>query len=150
MSDAYTGGAHSAAPPPPSEAEQRAANNSVGELLSDVTRNLSTLMRQEVALAKAELTESGKNAGKGAGMFAGAAVGGHFVLLFLSLALMWGLDVLMPIGWAAVIVAVIWGIIAAILAAMGKKEIKQIRGLPTTAETIKEIPPTLKPGEQTP
>ncbi|WP_159617428.1 phage holin family protein [Arthrobacter zhaoguopingii] len=150
MSDAYTGGAHSAAPPPPSEAEQRAANNSVGELLSDVTRNLSTLMRQEVALAKAELTESGKNAGKGAGMFAGAAVGGHFVLLFLSLALMWGLDVLMPIGWAAVIVAVIWGIIAAILAAMGKKEMKQIRGLPDTAETIKEIPPTLKPGEQTP
>jgi hypothetical protein len=122
----------------------------VGELLSDVTRNLSTLMRQEVALAKAELTESGKNAGKGAGMFAGAAVGGHFVLLFLSLALMWGLDVIMPIGWAAVIVAVIWGIIAAILAAMGKKEMKQIRGLPTTAETIKEIPPTLKPGEQTP
>ncbi|RJU02294.1 phage holin family protein [Arthrobacter frigidicola] len=150
MSDAYTGGAHSAAPPPPSEAEQRAANNSVGELLSDVTRNLSTLMRQEVALAKAELTESGKNAGKGAGMFAGAAIGGHFVLLFLSLALMWGLDVIMPIGWAAVIVAVIWGIIAAILAAMGKKEMKQIRGLPTTAETIKEIPPTLKPGEQTP
>ncbi|WP_294563106.1 phage holin family protein [uncultured Arthrobacter sp.] len=150
MSDAYTGGAHSAAPPPPSEAEQRAANNSVGELLSDVTRNLSTLMRQEVALAKAELTESGKNAGKGAGMFAGAAVGGHFVLLFLSLALMWGLDVIMPIGWAAVIVAVIWGIIAAILAAMGKKEMKQIRGLPTTAETVKEIPPTLKPGEQTP
>lgn len=150
MSEPYTGGAHSAAPPPPSEAEQRAANNSVGELLSDVTRNLSTLMRQEVALAKAELTESGKNAGKGAGMFAGAAVGGHFVLLFLSLALMWGLDVIMPIGWAAVIVAVIWGIIAAILAAMGKKEMKQIRGLPTTAETIKEIPPTLKPGEQTP
>jgi Flp pilus assembly protein TadB len=150
MSEPYTGGAHSAAPPPPSEAEQRAANNSVGELLSDVTRNLSTLMRQEVALAKAELTESGKNAGKGAGMFAGAAVGGHFVLLFLSLALMWGLDALMPIGWAAVIVAVIWGIIAAVLAARGKKEMKQIRGLPTTAETMKEIPPTLKPGEQTP
>jgi len=150
MSEPYTGGAHSAAPPPPSEAEQRAANSSVGELLSDVTRNLSTLMRQEVALAKAELTESGKNAGKGAGMFAGAAVGGHFVLLFLSLALMWGLDALMPIGWAAVIVAVIWGIIAAVLAARGKKEMKQIRGLPTTAETMKEIPPTLKPGEQTP
>jgi uncharacterized membrane protein len=72
------------------------------------------------------------------------------VLLFLSLALMWGLDALMPIGWAAVIVAVIWGIIAAVLAARGKKEMKQIRGLPTTAETMKEIPPTLKPGEQTP
>ena len=92
---------------------------------------------------------SAKKAGKGAGMFAGAAVGGHFVLLFLSLALMWALGSLMPLGWAALIVAVLWGIVAAVLAAMGKKEMKQVKGLPQTAETIKEIPPTLKPGEQT-
>jgi Flp pilus assembly protein TadB len=149
MSEAYTGGAHQAAAPLPTEAEQRSADASVGELLGEVTRDLSKLMRQEVALAKAEATESAKKAGKGAGMFAGAAIGGHFVLLFLSLALMWGLDVLMPIGWAAVIVAVIWGIIAAVLASKGKKEMQQVKGLPQTAETVKEIPPTLKPGEQT-
>lgn len=147
MSEAYTGGAHQASAPPPSEAHQRAEDSSLGELFSDLTRNLSKLMQQEVALAKAEATESAKNAGKGAGMFAGAAVGGHFVLLFLSLALMWGLGALMPLGWAAVIVAVVWGIIAAILAALGKKEMKQVKGMPHTAETIKEIPPTLKPGE---
>jgi hypothetical protein len=149
MSEAYTGGAHQAAAPLPTEAEQRSANASVGELLGEVTKDLSKLMRQEVALAKAEATLSAKNAGKGAGMFAGAAVGGHFVLLFLSLALMYGLAALMPIGWAAVIVAVIWGIIAAVLAARGKKEVQKVKGLPQTAETIKEIPPTLKPGEQT-
>ncbi|MBG6215791.1 hypothetical protein IWX75_000228 [Arthrobacter sp. CAN_A6] len=148
MSEAYSGGAHPAAPPPPSDAEVLAANHSVGELFSETTKNLSLLMRQEVALAKAEATESAKNAGKGAGMFAGAAVGGHFVLLFLSIALMWGLGALMPLGWAAVIVAVIWGIIAAVLASMGKKEMKKVKGLPQTAETVKEIPPTLKPGEE--
>ncbi|MCU1633096.1 MAG: hypothetical protein JWM61_1748 [Micrococcaceae bacterium] len=149
MSEAYTSGAHQAAAPLPTEAEQRSADATVGELLGEVTKNLSKLMRQEVALAKAEATESAKVAGKGAGMYAGAAIGGHFVLLFLSLALMWGLDALMPIGWAAVIVAVIWGIIAAVLAAKGKKEMQQVKGLPQTAETVKEIPPTLKPGEQT-
>ncbi|WP_051477350.1 phage holin family protein [Arthrobacter sp. Br18] len=150
MSEAYSGGAHPAAPPPPSEAEVMSANLSVGEILSETTRDLSKLMRQEVALAKAEATESAKEAGKGAGMFAGAAVGGHFVLLFLSIALMWGLGALMPLGWAAVIVAVLWGIIAAVLASMGKKEMKKVKGLPLTAETVKEIPPTLKPGEESP
>ncbi|MBG6225265.1 hypothetical protein IWX63_001837 [Arthrobacter sp. CAN_A2] len=149
MSEAYTSGAHQAAAPLPTEAEQRSAGSSVGELLGEVTKDLSKLMRQEVALAKAEATESAKKAGKGAGMYAGAAVGGHFVLLFLSLALMWGLGAFMPLGWAAVIVAVIWGIIAAVLASKGKKEMQQVKGLPQTAETLQEIPPTLKPGEQT-
>lgn len=123
---------------------------SLGTLLSEVTGDLSTLMRQELALAKAELRESGSKAGKGAGLFGGAGVAGHFVLLFLSLALMWGLAELVGLGWAAVIVAVIWAIVAAVLALQGKKEMKQIRGMPQTAETVKEIPPTLKPGEHTP
>ena len=132
---------------PPSEAHQKADNTSLGDLLGEVTRDLSTLMRQEVELAKAEAKQSATKAGKGAGMFAGAGVAGHFVLVFLSLALMFALGALMPLGWAAVIVAVIWGIIAAVLAAMGRKELKQIKGLPQTGETLSEIPPTLKPGE---
>jgi hypothetical protein len=132
---------------PPSAAHQKADNASLGELLGDVTRDLSTLMRQEVELAKAELKQSATKAGKGGGMLAGAGVAGHFVLLFLSLALMFALGALMPLGWAAVIVAVIWGIIAAILASIGRKELKQIQGMPQTSETLSEIPPTLKPGE---
>jgi hypothetical protein len=101
---------------PPSEAHQKADNASLGELLGEVTRDLSTLMRQEVELAKAEAKQSATKAGKGAGMLGGAGVAGHFVLIFLSLALMFALGALMPLGWAAVIVAVIWGIIAAVLA----------------------------------
>ncbi|WP_461173203.1 phage holin family protein [Arthrobacter sp. Z1-9] len=133
--------------PPPSEAHVKADNASLGELLGDVTRDLSTLMRQEVELAKAEAKQSATKAGKGAGMLGGAGVAGHFVLVFLSLALMFALGALMPLGWAAVIVAVIWGIIAAVLASMGRKELKQIKGIPQTTETLSEIPPTLKPGE---
>jgi hypothetical protein len=132
---------------PPSEAHQKADNASLGELLGDVTRDLSTLMRQEVELAKAEAKQSATKAGKGAGMLGGAGVAGHFVLVFLSLALMFALGALMPLGWAAVIVAVIWGIIAAVLASIGRKELKQIKGMPQTGETLSEIPPTLKPGE---
>ena len=133
--------------PPPSAAHVKADNASLGELLGDVTRDLSTLMRQEVELAKAEAKQSATRAGKGAGMLAGAGVGGHFVLLFLSLALMFALGALMPLGWAALIVAVIWAIIAAVLASIGRKELKAIKGLPQTSETLSEIPPTLKPGE---
>ena len=132
---------------PPSAAHVKADTASLGELLGDVTRDLSTLMRQEVELAKAEAKQSATRAGKGAGMLAGAGVGGHFVLTFLSLALMFALGALMPLGWAALIVAVIWGIIAAGLASIGRKELKQIKGLPQTSETLSEIPPTLKPGE---
>ncbi|HEV2886533.1 MAG TPA: phage holin family protein, partial [Jatrophihabitans sp.] len=97
---------------------------SVGELLSDISTDISTLMRQEVALAKAELTQSAKQTGKGAGMLAGAGVAGHMVLLFISIALWWAIGNETGHGWSALIVAVIWAIIAAVLASMGRKEMK--------------------------
>jgi hypothetical protein len=130
---------------PPTAAHIKADNASLGELLGDVTKDLSTLMRQEVELAKAELKQSASRAGKGSGMLAGAGVAGHFVLLFLSLALWWALGTMMGLGWSAVVVAVIWAIIAAILASVGRKELKTVQGMPRTAETLQEIPPTLKP-----
>jgi hypothetical protein len=122
---------------------------SIGEILSNVTSDLSTLMRQEVALAKAEASLSAKNAGKGIGMYIGAALGGFFLLLFLSTALMWALGHLIGSdGWAALIVAVIWGIIAAILASVAKKEMQKIRGMPDTADTVGKIPNALKGQEE--
>jgi hypothetical protein len=130
---------------PPTAAHAKADTNSLGELLSDVTRDLSTLMRQEMELAKAEAKQSATKAGKGGGMLAGAGVAGHFVLVFLSVALWYALGELIGLGWSAVVVAVIWGIIAAILASMGRKELKAIKGMPQTVETVQEIPPTLKP-----
>ena len=102
-------------------------------------------MRQEVELAKVELKQSATRAGKGSGMLAGAGVAGHFALVFLSLALWWALGQWMGLGWSGVVVAIIWGIVAAVLASTGRKELKAIKGLPQTAETLQEIPPTLKP-----
>ncbi|WP_427172278.1 phage holin family protein [Arthrobacter sp. 92] len=134
---------------PHAEAHVKAETTSLGDLLGEVTRDLSTLMRQEVELAKAELKQTGTRAGKGGGMLAGAGVAGHFVLLFLSLALWWALGTVMGLGWSAVVVAVIWGIIAAVLASMGRKELSAIKGMPQTVETLQEIPPTLKPSEET-
>ena len=130
---------------PPTAAQAKAESTSLGDLLGEVTRDMSTLMRQEVELAKVELKQSATRAGKGTGMLAGAGVAGHFVLLFLSLALWWALGTLMGLGWSAVVVAVIWAIVAAILAAMGRKELNAIKGMPQTAATLQEIPPTLKP-----
>ena len=130
---------------PPTAAQAKAETTSLGDLLGEVTRDMSTLMRQEVDLAKVELKQSATRAGKGAGMLAGAGVAGHFVLLFLSLALWWALGNVMGLGWSGVVVAAIWGVVAAILAARGRKELNAIKGMPQTAETLQEIPPTLKP-----
>ncbi|KRE59327.1 hypothetical protein ASG92_22650 [Arthrobacter sp. Soil736] len=130
---------------PSTPAHARADATSLGDLLSEVSRDISTLMRQEVELAKAEAKESATKAGKGGGMLAGAGVAGHFVLLFLSVALWYALGELMGLGWSAVVVAGLWGIIAAVLASIGRKELKAIKGMPQTVETVQEIPPTLKP-----
>jgi hypothetical protein len=130
---------------PPTAAHAKADTSSLGELLGDVARDMSTLMRQEVELAKVELKQSATRAGKGSAMLAGAGVAGHFVLIFLSLALWWALGGLIGLGWSAVVVAVLWGIVAAVLASTGRKELKAIKGLPRTAQTLQEIPPTLKP-----
>lgn len=151
-------------PIPPSDAEARAEHESLGAMFKSLSTNLSTLIQQEIALAKAETTQtvqeakqSAKDAGKGAGMLAGAGVAGHFVLLFLSIALMWGLGNLVGLTWAAVIVAVVWAIIAGILAAVGKKNLNKGKQemveatedpLPLTRETVTEIPETVKPSKK--
>ncbi|SFN43111.1 phage holin family protein [Mycetocola miduiensis] len=120
---------------------------SLGQLLGEVTKDISTLFRQEVELAKAEISASAKKAGKGAGMFGGAGVAGLLALVFVSVALWWGLGFLTGLVWSAIIVAVIWGIVAAILAMRGKKEIEEIQGVPKTVETLKEVPEAFKTSE---
>src|SRR6476619_2598958 len=122
-------------------------DRSLGELISEVTADLSTLMRQELELAKAELQQSASRAGKGAGMLGGAGVAGYFVLLFLSVALWWAIGSATGLCWSAVIVAIIWGIIAAVLYTTGRNSLKQVRGIPKTADTVKKIPDALKGNE---
>lgn len=105
-------------------------------------------MRQEVELAKAELRQSTARASKGAGLFGGAGVAGILTAVFLSVALWWALGFLIGLAWSAVVVGVIWGVVAAVLAMAGKRELDAIRGMPKTVETLKEIPNTLKRNEE--
>jgi hypothetical protein len=129
--------------------EQKAATTSLGDLLAEVSRDISTLMRQEVALAKAELKETATKTAKGAGLLGGAGYAGLMAVFFLSVALWWGLgDLLDSLGWSAVIVAVIWAVIAAILYAIGRSRLKEVEGAPQTVETLKEIPETLRRNEE--
>lgn len=128
--------------------EQKAANTSLGDLLGEVTRDISTLMRQEVELARAELKQSASKTAKGAGTLGGAAYAAMMAIFFLSLALWWALSTLIGGGWAGVIVAVIWAAIAMILYSVGRAELKKVEGAPQTVETLKEIPETLKRNEE--
>jgi uncharacterized membrane protein YqjE len=112
---------------------------SVGEVVSDLGTDLATLMRQEVQLAKVELKEEVRKVGKGAGMLGGAGFAGWFVLLFLSLALMFLLDNWLPIEAAALITTAVWAVVAAVLALIGRKELQEANPqLPQTQQTLKE------------
>jgi uncharacterized membrane protein YqjE len=115
-------------------------SHSTGDLVKQLSEQTTTLVRKEIELAKAELSEKGKVAGQGAGMFGGAAlVGllalGTFTALVLSL-----LDKAMDFWVAALIVTVVYGAIAAVLAMTGRDRMKQ--GMPPapeqTVETVKE------------
>lgn len=117
---------------------------SIGDLLGAVSRDFSTLLRQEAELAKAELRQEVSSAGKVGAMFGGAAVAGLLTLLFLSCALWWGLSNVMDQGWAALIVAVIWGLIGAVLFVQGRKRMRSIRTLPRTTQTARQIPDAVR------
>lgn len=132
----------------PTPSEQRAASSSLGDLLGEVTRNLSTLMRQEIRLAKAEVTESATTSAKGAGLLGGAGYAASMVLLFLSIALWAALSNVVGAGWAGVIVAIVWAIIALILYVVGRNQLKKVKGAPQTMETLQEIPPTFQRNEE--
>src|SRR4051812_35738066 len=93
---------------PPRTTGDPADERSVGEIFSAVSQDLSTLMRQEVELAKAEVRQSAKQAGAGAGMLAGAGVAGHMVLLFISISAWWGLGQFIGGAWSALVIALVW------------------------------------------
>ncbi|GAB3617040.1 phage holin family protein [Okibacterium endophyticum] len=130
----------------PSEA--RAARTSLGDLLSEVSRDISTLMRQEVQLAKAELTESATRAGKGAGMLGGAAYAAMMAVLFVSIAAWWGLGHLIGNAWSGLVIAVIWGVVALILYLNGRKKLASVTGAPQTVDSVKKIPDTFARNEE--
>jgi MFS family permease len=112
----------------------------IGELLKELSTQTATLVRQEIELARAEMVEKGKAAGMGAGMFGGAGLFGLLAAGALTACLILALDSAMP-GWlAALIVAVVYGAIAAVLALSGKKKTQEAAPpVPEqTVETLKE------------
>jgi len=132
-------------PEPPATPAPGVENVSVGELMSSVTRDLSTLLRQELALAKAELKTEASKAGRGAGMITGSALAGWMVLLFLSIALWAGLSNVMDAGWAGLIVAVVWAVAGAVLYTSGRRQLRSVNPKPEqTAATLKNVPDALR------
>jgi hypothetical protein len=126
-------------------AQDDVAETSVGELIGNISNDLSQLFRQEVELAKAELKQEAGKAGKAAGMLGGAAFAGYLAVVLLSFALVFALANVMDAGWAALIVAVIWAIIGGVLYATGRKRLKTVDPVPRrTVDTIKEDAQWLK------
>ena len=124
---------------------EEVSETSVGELIGNISNDLSTLFRQEVELAKVELKQEASKAGKAAGMLGAAAFAGYLVLVLLSFALVAALSNVMDPGWAALIVAVIWGIVGAVLYANGRKKLKTVDPTPRrTVDTLKEDAQWLK------
>jgi len=111
-----------------------------GELVRQLSEQTSTLVRQEIELAKAELTERGKVAGKGAGMLGGAGLIAALALGTLTACLILLLDEAMNAWVAALIVAVAYGAVAGVLALQGRNRIRE--GMPPapeqTVESVKE------------
>ena len=115
------------------------STRSLGEIVGDITQDLTTLVRQEMDLATSEMKQEVAKVGKGIGMFGGAGAFGYLALIFLGLTLTWLLDNWMPIEVGALIVTLLWGAIAAALALKGRQEMKDANpALPVTQQTLKE------------
>jgi hypothetical protein len=100
-------------------------DKSLSDLVQDLSRHTSTLIRQEMRLAQAELTEKGRHAGKGAGMFGGAGVVALYGVGALIAAAILGLATVLEPWIAAAAVGVGLLVIAGIVALTGKKEIEE-------------------------
>jgi uncharacterized membrane protein YqjE len=120
-------------------ADTDARERPIGELVKDLSSQTSTLVRQEIELARAELEQKGKLAGKGAGMLGGAAVAALLALGALTAGLVALLDKATPTWVAALIVMALWAIVALVLAKAGQKALKSATPpAPQTVETVKE------------
>lgn len=117
----------------------------VGRLVADVSRDISTLVQTEIALAKSELRVSVKAGGIGAGMLAGAAFFGVLIIIFLSIAVAYFITMagLHP-AWAFLIITGFYALVAIVLVLIGISKLKKVRAPQKTISTAKEIPSALK------
>jgi uncharacterized membrane protein YqjE len=144
MSAPYPSEAYPATPPGGGDSHGEDPG-SLGQIISDISDDLSRLFRQEVELAKAEVRAEAGKAGKAAGMLGAAGIAALLVLFMLSLALMYALGNVMNLGWAALIVAILWGVAGAVLYSAGRKKLKDVDPVPRqTVQTLKEDAQWLK------
>jgi hypothetical protein len=125
-------------PPGPDQGDLR--ERPLPELLKQLSEETTRLVRQELELAKAELTQKGKQAGAGAGLFGAAGAIGFLALAALTTCFILALNAVMPAWLAALLVAVVYGVVAAVLAMRGRAKVKQATPpVPEqTIETVKE------------
>jgi hypothetical protein len=126
--------------PPPGPAQADPRERPLGELLKQLSEETTRLVHQEIDLAKAELTQKGKQAGVGAGLFGAAGAIGLLAAAALTACLILALAAVMPAWLAALLVAVVYGVVAAVLAMRGRAKVQQaVPPLPEqTVETVKE------------
>ena len=119
MTDPTSGATRVSAPPPAAE------DASTGQLIGQLTEQISRLVRDEARLAQAEVTQKAKRLGVGAGLFGGAGLVAFFGLAVLIAAVVLALALVVP-GWlAALIVAVVLFAVAGVLALVGKKDVEK-------------------------
>ncbi len=117
----------------------RTEDRSLSELLSEVTTEIATLFRKEVELARVETSEQVSRAAKAGGMLGAAAVIGFLDLILFSFAAAWALSEIVPEGVAFLIVAVVFAVVAGVLAMAGKKRLAAVNPVPNqTVQTVKE------------
>jgi uncharacterized membrane protein YqjE len=120
------------------DSDNRLTEHSVGELVKELTEDMRTLVRKEIELGKLELAEKGKRAGVGAGLLGGGATAGLLALGALTAAIIGVLDTAMDFWLAALIVAVVWGAVAAALALIGKNRVQEAAP-PVPEETVESV-----------
>ena len=137
------------APAPRARAElaTSAEDPTIGKLVADASRDLSSLIRSEIALAKSELKVSMQAGGTGAGLFAGAAFIAVLAIIMFSVSLAyfinWNGEGL-ALHWAFLIVFGFYLLVAALLAFIGMRQVKQVKAPERAIRQGREIPKALK------
>lgn len=112
---------------------------SLGELVGRLTSDFGALVRDELELAKVEITDDMKRVGRAGGMLGAAGFAGYVAVLLLSFAAAWGLAELVPIGVAFLIVGLLWAIVGAVLYVRGRQQLREANVKPEqTIETMQE------------
>ncbi|MGH3361166.1 MAG: phage holin family protein [Nocardioides sp.] len=133
------------APQPVKTAPPFEGEPTIGRLVTDASRDISSLISQEIQLAKSELKVSVKAGGLGAGLFAAAAFLGLLAIIMLSVSIAYFIHWAgLSLHWAFLVVFGVYVLVAGLLVLVGIRKVKQVRGPEKAISQGKEIPRALK------